>query len=300
MADDDSNLKYEEEYVTNSRGMKLFTCNWIPNHHQQSKALIFFCHGYAMECSVSMKDTGIRLAAAGYTVHGIDYEGHGKSEGLLGFVNDIDCIVDDCTDHFTNISQKQENKKKMRFLLGESMGGAVALLIHQKTPLLWDGAVLVAPMCKIADELKPPPMVAKALLHIAKLIPTWRVVPMAQDVVDAAFRLPETRKEIRENPYCYKGRPRLKTAYELMRVSQELEKNLEQINLAFIVVHGGADTVTDPSVSQLLYEKAASTDKTFKLYPGMWHSLLYGETPENVDTVFTDIIAWLDEKAACS
>jgi alpha-beta hydrolase superfamily lysophospholipase len=29
------------------------------------------------------------------------------------------------------------------------MGGAVALLLHRKKPDFWDGAVLVAPMCKV-------------------------------------------------------------------------------------------------------------------------------------------------------
>lgn len=47
------------------------------------------------------------------------------------------------------IAEKKENKKKMRFLLGESMGGAVLLLVHRKKPDYWDGAVLVAPMCKV-------------------------------------------------------------------------------------------------------------------------------------------------------
>jgi acylglycerol lipase len=30
------------------------------------------------------------------------------------------------------------------------MGGAVALLLHRKDPAFWDGAVLVAPMCKVS------------------------------------------------------------------------------------------------------------------------------------------------------
>lgn len=29
------------------------------------------------------------------------------------------------------------------------MGGAVALLLHKKDPRFWNGAVLVAPMCKV-------------------------------------------------------------------------------------------------------------------------------------------------------
>jgi len=34
---------------------------------------------------------------------------------------------------------------------------------------------------------------------------------------------------VRENKYCYKGRPRLNTAYQLLLVSLDLEKNLHQV-----------------------------------------------------------------------
>ncbi|KAL9678156.1 hypothetical protein QQ045_015995 [Rhodiola kirilowii] len=248
-----------------------------------------------MESAVSMRVTGTRLAAAGFEVHGVDYEGHGKSFGLLGLVNSFDDVVDDCSDYFTKIAEKAENKKKMRFVMGESMGGAVALLIHRKKPNYWDGAVLSAPMCKIADEIKPNQVVITVLNQLTKIIPSWRIVP-TQDIIDVAFREPAIRKEIRENPYCYKGRPRLKTASELLRVSSEIEQRVDEVSLPFLVLHGEEDKVTDISVSKLLYESAASTDKKLKTYSGMWHSLIYGEKTENIDIVFHDIISWLDEK----
>jgi acylglycerol lipase len=70
-----------------------------------------------------------------------------------------------------------------------------------------------------------------------------------------------------------------------------------QISLPFLVVHGGDDKVTDPSVSDLLYRSATSQDKKINLYPGMWHALTSGETPENIHTVFNDIISWLDQRS---
>ena len=30
----------------------------------------------------------------------------------------------------------------------------------------------------------------------------------------------------------------------------------------------------------------------------MWHALTFGEQPDNIDRVFHDIIAWLDERTA--
>lgn len=295
MAIETGSVRYEEEFILNSRGMKLFTCRWLPN--SEPKALIFLCHGYAMECSISMRDAGTRLAKAGFAVYGMDYEGHGKSSGLQGLVANFDNLVTDCSDHFTSICERKGNSKKLRILMGESMGGAMTLLVHRKKPAYWDGAVLVAPMCKIADDIKPSPIAISVLTKLTRVIPTWKIVP-GPDIIDIAFRDPAVRKEIRSNPYCYKGRPRLQTGYQLFRVSMDLEKRLEEVSLPFLVVHGGDDKVTDPAVSKLLYEKASSSDKTFKLYPGMWHALTYGETVENTDTVFSDIIKWLDQKEA--
>lgn len=122
--------------------------------------------------------TGTRLAEAGYAVYGIDYEGHGKSSGLQGYIPSFDNLVNDCSNYFISIcgmkyyynyckfqswtqfvfnlfsviQEKPENKKRRRFLLGESMGGAVLLLLHRKEPSFWDGAILVAPMCKVCSS----------------------------------------------------------------------------------------------------------------------------------------------------
>lgn len=295
MASNGATVTYEEEYILNSRGFKLFTCKWLPN--SEPKALVFLCHGYAMDCSISMRGAALRLVKAGFAVYGIDYEGHGKSSGLQGFFTNFDDLVTDCTEYFTSICETKGNSNKLRFLLGESMGGAMILRIHRKKPTFWDGAVLIAPMCKIADDLKPNQVVVSVLTQLAKVIPSWRIIP-TQDIIDAAFRDPEVRKEIRANPYCYKGRPRLQTGYQLMLTSMDIEKKLAEVSLPFLVVHGEDDRVTDPAVSKLLFETASSTDKTIKLYPGMWHSLSYGELPENLDIVFTDVVTWLIERVA--
>ncbi|XP_008783602.2 caffeoylshikimate esterase-like isoform X2 [Phoenix dactylifera] len=296
MAQDNESIRYEEEFITSPRGLELFTCRWLPRK-KEPKALIFLCHGYGVECSMYMRDTGTRLAKAGYAVYGLDNEGHGKSSGLQGYVPSFNALVDDCSNYFMSICERQENKMKRRFLLGESMGGAMVLLLHRREPTYWNGAILVAPMCKIADEMKPHPFVISVLRKLCNIIPTWKIIP-SQDIIDVAFKNPEKREEIRSNPYCYKGKPRLKTGHELLMVSLDIEKNLHQVSLPFLVVHGGDDIVTDPSVSKLLHESALSEDKTFKLYPGMWHALTSGEPLENIELVFADIVAWLDERAS--
>ena len=226
--------------MRNSRGTRLFACTWLPGKRRTPKALVFLCHGYAVECGVTMRGTGERLARAGYAVYGLDYEGHGRSDGLQGYVPDFELLVRDCDDYFTSVvrrSQSQSNKDSKRFLLGESMGGAVALLLHLRRPEFWSGAVLVAPMCKIADDMRPHPLVVNILRAMTSIIPTWKIVP-SNDVIDAAYKTQEKRDEIRGNPYCYKDKPRLKTAYELLKVSLDLEQNLlHQVRIQFRCHH---------------------------------------------------------------
>ncbi|XP_062197650.1 caffeoylshikimate esterase-like [Phragmites australis] len=286
-------VEYHEEYVRNSRGVQLFTCGWLPVA-TSPKALVFLCHGYGMECSGFMKACGVRLAAAGYGVFGMDYEGHGKSMGARCYILSFRRLVDDCHRFFKSICDLEEYRSKSRFLYGESMGGAVALLLHRKDPAFWDGAVLVAPMCKISEKVKPRQLVIALLTQVEDVIPKWKIVP-TKDVIDAAFKDPVKREKIRRNKLIYQDKPRLKTALEMLRTSMYIEDSLSQ--LPFFVLHGEAVTVTDPEVSRALYEHAASTDKTIKLYTGMWHGLTAGEPDENVEAIFADIVAWLNERS---
>ncbi|MCO5549050.1 hypothetical protein L7F22_002516 [Adiantum nelumboides] len=83
-------------------------CRWLPTS-TPVKALVFLCHGYGVECSLFMRGTDIRLAQAGFAVFGLDYEGHGKSEGSLRcYIKSFDDIVDDCIDFFQSIKEKEE------------------------------------------------------------------------------------------------------------------------------------------------------------------------------------------------
>uniref|UniRef100_A0A0A9DGM5 Serine aminopeptidase S33 domain-containing protein n=1 Tax=Arundo donax TaxID=35708 RepID=A0A0A9DGM5_ARUDO len=216
--------------------------------------------------------------------------------GARCYIQKFDNVVADCDRFFKSICDMEEYRNKSRFLYGESMGGAVALLLHRKDPAFWDGAILVAPMCKISEKVKPHPVVITLLTQVEEIIPKWKIVP-TKDVIDSAFKDPVKREKIRKNKLIYQDKPRLKTALELLRTSMDVEDSLSEVRMPFFILHGEADTVTDPEVSRALYERAASADKTIKLYPGMWHGLTAGEPDENVELVFSDIVTWLDERS---
>lgn len=98
------------------------------------------------------------------------------------------------------------------------------------------------------------------------------------------------------DPLVYTGPIRVRTGYEILRLSSYLNRNFQSVSVPFFVLHGTGDKVTDPLASQDLYNEAASKFKDIKLYEGFLHDLLF--EPER-DEVAQDIIVWLEKRLGC-
>lgn len=102
-------------------------------------------------------------------------------------------------------------------------------------------------------------------------------------------RDPEALRVKYSDPLVYTGPIRVRTGNEVLRISSYLQQNLSRVAIPVLVLHGTADTVTDPQASQRLYEESSSTDKTLELYDGLLHDLLF--EPEK-DDIAKDITDW--------
>ena len=54
----------------------------------------------------------------------------------------------------------------------------------------------------------------------------------------------------------------------LKDATTRISSSLSEFDAPFLVQHGKADRVTDPQLSQMLYDEAKSEDKTIHLYDG--------------------------------
>ena len=116
------------------------------------------------------------FASVGYEVHGIDYEAHGRSDGLAGLISSFDRVVDDVRAHFAGARAGAAARGLASFIFGESLGGAVAIHITQRDgPGAWAGAIFCAPMVKISDAMKPPACVISLLRLVERVAPTLQV-----------------------------------------------------------------------------------------------------------------------------
>lgn len=291
-------IKSTSSYYTAPSGLTLFTKSWLPIESSRPRGVICMVHGYGNDISWTFQATPIFLAQNGFASFALDIHGHGRSEGLKAYVPNVDAVVDDCLSFFTSApaSHGPALAAAPKFLFGESMGGAICLLMHFKAaPGLFRGAVLMAPMCRISEKVRPRWPIPQILTAVARFAPTLAVVPTA-DLLDKSVKVPEKKVIGAMNPMRYRGKPRLGTVVELLRVTELVSSKLADVGLPFVVMHGDADVVTDPGVSRELYEVAKSEDKSIKIYEGMMHSLLFGETDENVATVRGDILKWLEER----
>lgn len=287
-----------KSFFTSPSGSVLFTRSWTPLPKPDSpppRAAVFMIHGYGNDISWTFQSTAIFLARAGFACFAIDLPGHGRSSGLRAFLPNLPSVADDCIAFFR--SKFTSVPALPKFLYGESMGGALCLLIHLrlKDENIWSGAVLVAPMCKIADDLRPIWPIPEILTLVSRFLPTLPVVP-TEDLVVKSVKVEEKRAIAMKNPMRYLGKPRLGTVAELLRATDELSRRLEEVTLPFLVIHGSDDVVTDPAVSRELYAAARSPDKSIKIYDGVWHSVQFGETDENVEMFRRDVVEWLNQR----
>mmetsp|Transcript_2935 Transcript_2935/g.5973 ORF Transcript_2935/g.5973 Transcript_2935/m.5973 type:complete len:141 (+) Transcript_2935:879-1301(+) len=120
------------------------------------------------------------------------------------------------------------------------------------------------------------------------------IAPSKKSLLNDVFRSERKKDIAKSNPLFYGDRkPRLASARELLKVSDELSSRIKDFDAPFLVQHGLADVVTDPNLSKALYEESPSKDKSIKLYEGMWHSINIGESDENLQIVHQDAIDWI-------
>lgn len=248
-----------------------------------------------------MKRHGLfRFVKRGIAVATIEYEGHGRSDGPLGLIPSFDRMVGDAVEYFQEVSTERFPGKKC-FLMGESMGGAVAFLACEKMRNLFSGVVFVAPMCKISDALKPPQWIIDLFCKITGPVGSngyigfLPIAPVKSDMDNFTHRDVIMRDLCSATPFNLDRNPRLTTARELLHTTSAITSQLDSFDVPFLVQHGKMDKVTDPKLSQALYNEAKSKDKTIKLYDGMYHALL-SDVPHDTQLVLNDSIQWVLER----
>jgi alpha-beta hydrolase superfamily lysophospholipase len=262
-----------------------------------------FCHGYSDNASFAARIEYQRLCQAGIAFVSIEYEGHGRSDGPFGLVSDWELLVVDVGNFFQQVTSQRFPGVPV-FLMGESMGGAVAYDACNRLPKVFRGAIFCAPMFfKIHPDMRPPRILMDMFRWIVgpsgstSLLGYLPITPIFgnKNLSEVDCKSPQKLELMSSDPVSFERNPRLATAREMAKTTERIggSGSFREFDLPFLVLHGLSDQITDPRFSQEFYDESPSNDKTIRLYQGMWHALTAGEADEDIDRVFDDVIQWI-------
>ena len=262
--------------------MQIYWQAWLPDG--EPRAAIVLSHG-ASEHGGRYAWTGERLVERGFALYAADHRGHGRSAGPRAYVDRMANVVEDL-DAVVELARARHPGQPL-FLLGHSMGGAVALSYAIEHQDKLDGLVLSAPLAALEAADPFTRLAGRALSNIAPRVGVY--------AIDASgvSRDPAVVRDYEEDPLNHHCKLPARSVQELTDAVARFPKRLPELTLPLLTMHGTADSMTLPAGSELVIEHAGSTDKSIIRYDGLYHELL--NEPER-QRVLDDIVAWVEAR----
>ncbi len=273
---------YEGVLVTTD-GLTLFAQGW--QAAQAARSIVAVVHGYA-EHSGRYAGLAAHLVGHGHAVHTYDQRGHGRSDGRRAYVHAFDRYLDDL-DLFLASLQARFPEMPL-FLFGHSMGGAVAALYCLERDAAVQGLLLSSPALKISQGVAP--ILQRLAAVVGRLLPWLPTVRLDRRLLS---RDPDVVAQAEQDPLNFHGRMPARSGAELLRATKRIGRQMEALTVPLLLLHGADDGLTDPAGSADLYRRAASPDKTFHRYDGLYHETF--NEPERAQ-VLAALTGWLNER----
>ncbi|WP_368620925.1 lysophospholipase [Paraburkholderia sp. BR13444] len=272
--------------ITTADGIELPLYRWQPNG--PIRATVALLHGLA-EHAGRYAAVADRLNAAGIELVAVDLRGHGHAPGRRVYVKRFDDYLLDAQALLDAAAQSCAPL----FLMGHSMGGAVAALYAierlDASGRRLSGLILSSP------ALAPGRDVPKWMLALSQVIS--RVYPGFPAMkIDPALlsRLQPVVKANLNDPLVHHDAIPARTGAELLLAMARIERGRAGLRMPLLVFHGTDDKLTEPDGSRAFGEHAGSPDKTLTLHEGSYH-----ETMNDLDRdrVIAGLVDWIERRS---
>lgn len=254
---------------------------WAPKSAAPVVGVVIIVHG--------IRDHALRYTALanalvdrGFAVYAQDMRGHGQSggpsqrwESLTELRDDVDVLMAEA---------KKRHPGLPVFVYGHSLGGLISTHVALEHPEL-SGLVLSGAALKLLPGVTGG---QKAAAHFFGAIAPGL---HAQHVDDTEFvREAAAKAELAADPLVVHDDLPARSAAATLDGIEEAHAHSAELKMPLLVMHGTVDHATNAEGSSELVERAAATDKTLKLWPGVYHDLLH--EPE-ADQVIALVTGWL-------
>lgn len=269
----------QNRYVTADGSVLPLRC-WLPEGIP-TKAVFISLHGFN-DYSNAFSSSGRYLSSHGIACYAYDQRGFGGAPhrgewaGTMKYTDDLS--------GFTKVIRKLHPDVPL-YLLGESMGGAVAIVaLTAKDPPEVDGAILVAPAVWGRSTM---PWYQRWLLAVASRTVPWMELTGKGVKVVASDNI-QMLRSLGRDPLVIKA-TRVDTIYGLANLMDEALASAGRLQFPALILYGKKDQVIPKEPTMLMLSRTpATTRKAF--YDNGYHMLLRDLQAEKP---LADIVAWV-------
>ncbi|MBR58245.1 MAG: lysophospholipase [Myxococcales bacterium] len=276
-----SEISCSHDYINSRDGTRLHTVQW--QEPAEIRARLLFVHGWA-EYIGRYQFPVSWFQPKGFACHGLDYRGHGESEGRPGYVRDWRNYLDDVEAFLRTIPRDDDIPL---FLVGHSQGGLiVSRLLEERGDFGLSGLILSSPFFALGRDLTLVENVMSRVL--SRVAPT---MPLPSGVgAEGISKDPAVVRAYENDPKIVK-KPLARWANELMKAQAAVVVEAPRVTVPCLVMGGTDDPVVSVDQIRAFYEACGSEDKTLEMFEGLRHEI-FNEL-ERAD-VFACMEAWLN------
>ncbi len=244
-------------------GTKLVSYEW-PTATSPAFGL-FLLHGHGEHCGMYQSFVE-QIQRIPCVVGGVDYRGHGLSEGLRGHAMSLSEVVEDARTALQAFQQKYP--KLPLVLFGHSMGGGVLarLLCEGGYPSTIVGAILSSPL--LSPKLSAIQKLQMVLAKLLSSILPRMIVPANHDLSMLSTE-PEVEAEIKADP-LFHTQISLALGADFSRNGDYCVSKAQDIKTPLLVYWGNDDVFVKVELVEAFYQKLTSP-KNKVLFPGVRH-----------------------------
>lgn len=255
-------------------------------HAPEPRAVVLLQHGfgeYAQRFVERYSRLIPRLLNAGVSVYAFDMRGHGRSPGRRA-VTDLGRAVDE---HLAARRRLRENSLPV-FVLGHSLGGLVTVASVARDQSGLSGVILSSPFLR-----KEAPAWKRLLVNALAAVAPTLLAPEKPLELSGLSRIPEELELVKNDPLIYRGRASMLLAATALKLLEANPSLYPEWRVPTLVLHGTADTYTDPEGSREFFKAIASEDKTLHIVEGGYHELL---NDTDRDETLRVLLTWLESR----
>jgi acylglycerol lipase len=274
-------MRHRELNAAGIGGVNLYAQAWLPG--TAPRAVIVVSHGLA-EHGGRYETLARELVQRDHAVYAVDHRGHGRSSGPRANIERFAHLVADfCA--FTERCAGEHPATKV-FMLGHSMGGAVAFASALRLQHRLHGLVLSAPALATSQSV---PRLQEMFVRLLSVVaPDTGALTLPPDAVS---RDPSVVARYAADPLVHHKAIPARTLVELLRAMQGFPASAPGLRLPTLVLHGTADKLVPLAATQPVYQAFGTRDCVVQLYEGLYHEVF--NEPER-ERVTADLLRWLE------